>query len=39
MNRHELTDQQWEHIAPLLPPERTGKREMNDRPMERAIQR
>jgi transposase len=25
MNRHELTDQQWERIAPLLLPEQTGK--------------
>lgn len=26
MARYELTDQEWERIAPLLPPTRTGKR-------------
>ncbi len=26
MERHELTDQQWEQIRPLLPPERSGKK-------------
>ncbi len=26
LKRYELTDQQWEQIAPLLPPENTGKR-------------
>lgn len=25
LRRYELTDQEWEHIAPLLPPEITGK--------------
>ena len=26
LRRYELTDQQWEQIAPFLPPEKTGKR-------------
>lgn len=26
LKRYELTDQQWEQIASLLPPENTGKR-------------
>lgn len=26
LRRYELTDQQWEEIAPFLPPEKTGKR-------------
>lgn len=25
LRRYELTDQEWERIAPLLPPEKTGK--------------
>lgn len=25
LRRYELTDQEWEQIAPLLPPEKTGK--------------
>ena len=25
LRRYELTDEEWEQIAPLLPPENTGK--------------
>lgn len=25
LRRYELTDREWEQIAPLLPPEKTGK--------------
>jgi transposase len=39
MNRHELTDAQWERLAPLLPPERpaTGRPNHEHRRMLNAI--
>ena len=40
LRRYELTDQEWEVIAPLLPPENTGKPgrpPKNNRPMLNAM--
>jgi transposase len=37
MNRHELTDEQWSKLAPILPPQRTGRKGRPSHPHRRIL--